>query len=215
MLVTLSERKLCDLIRQLENIQDSSEELLVRFDYYCGRLFVHIAEYGVTMKNLVQNSGAVAAFKFELNPHRRETITAGLRLLNPVAVSLEVEDIGALVANPVVAAGLRDAWGEIGPQLQRIAVSDIMTKLEKFASTVAFRPKPIANEGELIEHELGYQTWLLQNNLEDPAAKSTHLREFREAEAARFEAAQKAANEKSWESRNRSTDNSFWIEEVK
>src|SRR5690348_589834 len=144
MLVTLSERKLSERIRELENIQDSTEEICERMQHYAARLFKHIAEYGVQMAGMVQHSGGLGVFRFSLSPvfddEGRSMRIEGLNLMNPNSVSVEVSDLPGLVPQGIARTVLEDEFGTYSHEVQKILPSDISPTLERIAQRVMTAP---------------------------------------------------------------------------
>ena len=66
MILTLSERRLSELIRQLEGINDSDEEILFRMQHYAAKLFNQVSEYGIRMVEMVEHHGGIGSFRFDI-----------------------------------------------------------------------------------------------------------------------------------------------------
>jgi len=190
MIATLSENRLRDLIRSLENLPNyTDDELLVKFDKYCKKLFSYVhRDFGIRFVGMVSIAGTIGAARFTLEGDRERAIQ-GLIYLNPVSITAEVEDLGCLVPNTVMCA--RAAWPEIAGQFERISPGELFDTIERVIPEVAFRPAPPAtSETEALMSELNFQDWLAQNGLVDPSLKSRAVEQFREKEIAEQQAAE-------------------------
>src|SRR6266700_6919698 len=149
MIITLSERRLSELIRGLEGIQDTDEEIAFQMQRHAIRLFRHVAEdYRIRMVGLVEHSGGIGSFKFDISGIGKnwqtggfdfEKLTAGLSFINPLCVSLEEQDIEHICDGPVATA-MMDHWEEYAGTLQRITVSEIQPAIEKACLEFAWKP---------------------------------------------------------------------------
>ena len=146
MILTLSERRLSELIRQLENINDNDEEILYRMKHYASKLFSYVGEYGIRMVEMVSHSGGIGSFRFDISGVGRDYRTGdfnwdrlrdGLNLVNPVGITMERSDIWAICTG-LVAKGLNDVWYDIAPNLERLSVSEFQPTLEAWLQHTVF-----------------------------------------------------------------------------
>src|SRR5262249_49880740 len=158
-------------IRELENVNDSVEEICDRMQHYSARLFGHIANYGVRMVGMVRQSGGLADFRFSLDPiyddEGRTTRISGLSMMNPNSVTVEAGDLGGLVPNPVTRELLADEWQHFGNTLQKILPSDIPQLLETAAIRMMRRAPSDAIGYAEYDDEL-YQDFLRRAGKRDP-----------------------------------------------
>ena len=147
MILTLSENRLSNLIRQLEGITDTHDELHVRFDHYCSRLFVHVNDvFGLRMVGMVSNAGTVAAFKFDISAIGRnwqgdwdwEKLMGGLQLLNPVAITVESIDM-EWICTGLIATTMADNWELYAHTLQRLSVNQLQSAIETACREIAWK----------------------------------------------------------------------------
>jgi hypothetical protein len=139
MVLTLSERRLSELIRSLEGISDTDSEIAFRMQHYCSRLFAHVAnDYGIRMVGMVETHGDLGSFQFDISSIGRDWQTGdfdwqkligGLQFLNPVAVTVEARDMEAICTG-LVATGMIDNWNNYAPTLQRLSVSQVQPAIE-------------------------------------------------------------------------------------
>ena len=198
MLVTLSERKTSDLIRRLENIPDQThEEIMVRIKSYAKRLFDYVYnDFGLRMLGLKRQSGAIGIFQFELLTSDREKIVAGLNFLEPVAITVEKNDLPHLILNSPMLAAAREAWyDELAPQFLDILPGELLDKIEQLVPAIAFRGEiaaPSDDPGMAAIQESQFQNWCIENGLPVPGEQHRKADEFRLQEELAVEQAQQA-----------------------
>jgi hypothetical protein len=203
MRITMSERLLCDQIRQLENLDPATtvEEVSHNIIRYFRRLAEHIQNYGVTLLGAdYQVNGSVSTMGAVLNRSYSDddvlTRINGIRMLNPLSVSVERNDLQAFVTEQIALVALYDAWDSYAHELQRLAVNEVRAAIERIAPKVLFAPAPQpTNQFEAMQHEDGYQMFLSRAGKRDPMAHHNAVEEYRRQE----EAAVKAAREKQLE----------------
>jgi hypothetical protein len=206
MRITLSERLLTEQIKQLENLDPAIniDEIAHNMTRYFRRLAEHVQHYGVTLLGEgFQSSGAVATMCAVLNPSHLEddvvTRLNGLRMLNPLSVSVEPGDLPAFVTDPIARIALEDGWSSYGHELQRVSVSQIRATIERIAAKVLFAPHTAPrNDVEALEQEQGYELFLARAGKRDPLAKHAAVEEYNRAEVARVHAAQQKAVDDFW-----------------
>ena len=115
MLITLSERLLSERIRELENIpQFTVAEITSQMKYYGARLFQHIAEYGVYLRELCIQNGELGTFRFEIAPiysdEDRATRFNGIRFMNPLSVTVEYSDLPGFFQNGLALTAAQEAF---------------------------------------------------------------------------------------------------------
>src|SRR5215469_17195646 len=117
MIVTLSERKFSEQIRQLEGLDPATtvEEITDRMQTYANRLFEHLRQnYGVNCAGMVSHNGNLGTFQFVLSPvyddENRGHRIAGLNMMAPNSVTVEPSDLPGLVPPGVALTALEDAW---------------------------------------------------------------------------------------------------------
>lgn len=201
MLVTLSERKLSEQIRQLEGLDASTtiEEITDRMPHYAGRLFQHLSrDYGVTMTGMVGTSGRdsqMGTFQFALKPiydeESRGHRLQGLAMMNPNSVTVEQGDLPGLVPNGMVQTMLDDEWDWYSAQLQKVLPSDIPQILETAAQHAMNRPS--SNQIGIPEYdEEMYQDFLRRSGKADPLKDYEARDKAQQEELQRIEAAKDA-----------------------
>jgi hypothetical protein len=201
MKITFSERLLSEQIRQLENLDPATtvEEISFNMHRYFRRLAEHVTNYGVTMDGTdFQQSGNLATMGAVLNRSYSDedvvTRLNGLRMLNPLAVALEPNDLPSFVTDSVALVALEDAWGNFGREFQRLTVNEIRPAIERVAMKVLFAPSaPPSNDIERMEQEQGYEMFLARAGKRDPLARHQAVDEYNRAEIARVQAEQEAA----------------------
>jgi hypothetical protein len=138
MIVILSERRFAERIRQLEGIEDTSEEIFVRWTHYGTRLLKHLEQFGILKTATLESNGNIASFQFDISRVGRNwqsgdfdfaKLNEGLNLLDPVAVSLEEQDLAAICTGPIQTA-MVDRWDEYAHTLQRILPGQIESAVE-------------------------------------------------------------------------------------
>jgi hypothetical protein len=153
MLVTLSERRLSERIRQLENIQDSIEEITFRMEHYAKRLFLHVNEFGLRFAAMVEQHGGLATIQLDISGVGRNwedgdfawsKLSEGLACLDPVAVSVEERDMAAICTGLIATMAL-DSWESYAAELQRISVSEIRPKIEAVLLRLHTQPREVVS----------------------------------------------------------------------
>lgn len=153
MLVTLSERRLSERIKQLEGIQDSVEEITFRMEHYAMRLFAHVNEFGVRFLGLVSQSGGLGTFRFDIGGVGRDWQTGdwnwqklaeGLNYMDPVAVSIEESDM-EVVCTGLIASMAVDSWDSYASELQRISPNEVCSKIEAVLLRLHTQPREISS----------------------------------------------------------------------
>jgi hypothetical protein len=140
-IVTLSERRLSELIRQLEGINDSDSEIAFRMQYFASRIFKHVeGAFGIKMVGLVEHQGDIGSFRMDISKIGREWNTraqdfdwqkliGGLQFLNALAVSIECIDMEHICSG-IMATSASDAFDNYEHELQRLSVSEVRPKIE-------------------------------------------------------------------------------------
>jgi hypothetical protein len=153
MLVTLSERRLSERIKQLEGINDSPEEITFRMSHYASRLFAHVNEFGVRFVGMVGQSGGLGTFQFSIDGVGRDWQTGdfnwqklaeGLSYMDPVAVSIEEQDMRAVCVG-LVASMAVDSWDSYASELQSISVNEIQPRVEAVLLRLHTQPREISS----------------------------------------------------------------------
>jgi hypothetical protein len=203
MIATLSQRATTELIRELEGISPevSEDEILERMQsHYAPRLFKHVAEFGVVFDGRCNVRGSIADFGFTLRPSstdNRETLVDGIALLRPAAITVEKEDLPALVLNPPMLAAMRDEWSEIANQFHKIMPSELLDAIESAARKVLNTPRefdPYINS-MTGDPDLDFQVWAAQHGIKDPS----RARVQRERAVAAEDKARADALQKQWD----------------
>jgi hypothetical protein len=203
MRITLSERLLSEQIRQLEGLDPATnlEEISHGMVRYFRRLAEHVKNYGVELiATDFQQSGSIATMGADLKESYSEddiqTRLNGIRMLAPLSVSLQSNDLAAFVTDKLVLVTLQDAWSTFGNDLQRMAVSEIRTALENIARKVLFAPSPeVQALHDAGAGEEAFQLFLERAGKKDPLARHNEIEEYNRREV---EAVQ-AANERAYE----------------
>lgn len=188
MLVTLSERVMSEVVRNLEGLDPAItlEEITERMPEYSKRLFDYVGQFGVRFLSCLQVRGQLADFRFQLIPNgqdNRDSFTQGLAIMRPVCISVEESDLGALVLNPAMLAGFRGAWQQIGPTLQRISPNQLLDKIEAAAGMAMSAPAPY-DEDLGGDPDVNFLVWCQLNGLKPPA-EAHRRRELAAAQEAR------------------------------
>jgi hypothetical protein len=139
MIVTLSERRLSELIRQLEGINDSDSEIAFRMQYYAGRVFKHVADaYNLHMVGLLEHQGDIGSFQFDISRIGRnwetgdfgwDKLIGGLQFINALAVTVEAIDM-EWICTGLIATSATDAFDDYAHELQRLSVAEVRPKIE-------------------------------------------------------------------------------------
>lgn len=208
MLVTLVERTLSAVIKQLENLdpETTAEEISERMPHFAARLFKHTAEFGVTNRGIVSHTGGLGIFKFDLKPidnrfgqgvEERALRFEGLRLMQPNSVTVEYEDIPALWTD-VVKASVEMAWDDIAPTLQKLSLSELAAALDGIAQNAVFGKPGPSHIANIVGAEEGYEYFLEKAGKKDPLADYNAREAAQQAELARIKAAEDARFEQQW-----------------
>jgi hypothetical protein len=206
MFVTLSFRKFGDLIRQLEDLPNETDaELAVKLDHYSQRLWDHLRGYGIDCRGMTEHTPDVAAFQCDISKAAAwdgtgvdwDRLLGGLHLLNPVAITVEEDDMRTICSG-LVAQAMLDNWPSYAHELQRITVSQLQSKIEscclRFAwgngmETTALSPNDKVLLALTSEEEIQLQ--FTRAGVTDPLAKRKAAQEAqRQQEAAYAEAEQ-------------------------
>jgi len=208
MQVICSERQFFGQIRQLEGIDPNvtNDELSVRSLFYARKLFDYVKGFGVDLIAGPQIHGTLATFSMSLKPAWDEESVAkrleGLSMLAPVAVSLELPDLGAFVTEPIMRAALQDQFGAFSPQLQRLTVGEIRPALENCARQLLAAPvNAPTNDFEAEMQDMELQALLINAGKTDLLRKEQKRREveeFRRKEEEAYAAQQQAAYDAQW-----------------
>jgi hypothetical protein len=187
MLCTLSERKLSERIRELENINDSVEEIVDRMPHFAARLFAHIAAYGVRMVGMVGQNGGLGTFQFALSPifneEDRATRINGLNLMNPNSVTVESGDLPALVPPGLIQTMLIDEWHTFSARLNKVLPSDIGGIIESAAQNCMKQPSSVDFGDQELNDEY-FADFLQRAGKKDPMARINAVDEYRRREEA-------------------------------
>jgi len=200
MIVTLSERRLSELIRSLENISDTDSEIAYRMAEYASKLFVHVAEgYGLRMEGMIQHTGDIAEFRFAIGGAKDfhgqidwDKLVAGLQFMNPLCVSVEREDL-AVICDKLIGNQALQSWDEYAPTLQRILPGQLESRIEAaLLKYVWNRPIEITAQTptDKLLAELQIQEEFANAGLVDPSLKTQAVDKHREKEIADYQAAE-------------------------
>jgi hypothetical protein len=204
MRITLSERLLSEQIRQLENLDPATsiDEISHGMTRYFRRLAEHVKLFGVELLATdFQQSGSIATMGAALSQSHSEddiqTRLNGLRMLNPLSVSVEQHDLGAFVTDRMALTALYDAWSSYADQLQRIPVNEIRSTLERVGMKALFAP---SEEAQILADagvgEDAFQLFLQRAGKRDPLAHQNAIEEFNRREVEAVQAANERAYEK-------------------
>src|SRR5260370_42588541 len=104
MIVSLSERRVSELIRSLENINDSDSEIAFRMQHYAAKLFTHVNDGdGVKFVGMSETHGDIGSFKFDIHGCKDfhgqidwNKLVGGMKFLKTLFVRVEPEDVTVL-----------------------------------------------------------------------------------------------------------------------
>jgi len=199
MLVTLSERKLSERIREMENLSDSIEEINDRISHHAQKLFNYIAEFGVRMVGMVSQSGGLGTFQFALAPIWDEESRAlriqGLQLMAPNSCTVEVGDLPGLVPQSIVRTMLEDEFHTYSHELAKVLPTDIAPTLERIAQRAMKAPSS-ADFGDASMSEAYFQDWLRRSGKKDPSLARRERDAAEQQELARIAAERDLAYER-------------------
>jgi hypothetical protein len=211
MLVTLSESRFSTRIRELENIPASvsDEEINHRLDKYAATLFQNLANYGFVGFDKVAVQGTLGTFRATLAPchddESRNTRIAGLKMLDPVSVSLEEHDLSAFFRGMILTL-MADNFDDYSRDFQRLTVSELDSKLVDVATKVFAAPAPspfiVENESdaaclqEFRDEE--FNLFCLRSGVKNPGAERRAREAAEQAEIQRLKAAQDEAMRREW-----------------
>jgi len=212
MQVTLSERRMSELVRDLEGLQDQTlEEITHRMDMYARRFFAHVANYGVQFRSLLNQNGELATFGFDVAPsfseEDRANRIAGIELMRPVSVTLSFGDLNAFVLNSAALAGIRQIWPEVSQQFNRILPSEILNLVENAAATAINSPAVVPQTEE------DFERYCVEWGMRIPGLRHRAVEELRAAEEAEVKAAEEARKQRQWEYAE-SDDSSWGVREL-
>ncbi len=206
MVITLSERRLSELIRQLEGIADSDSEIAFRMQHFASRIFKHVADcFGIKMVGLLEHQGDIGSFQFDISGvgmdrqsggFKWDKLQSGLNFLNVLAVTVEEKDIEEICSGPVCTA-MMDSWDHYAHTLQRLSVAEIQPAVERACLEYAWKPRPAPDYTGVpaLDAELQYDldtAQLQRAGLKNPLEKVEAIEAYRRAEEAAY-AAQEAA----------------------
>lgn len=184
MLLFFSDSQIFDLVRNAENKPISNEEISVRSDYYMGRVRERAAATGIVFCGEWGTVDTISVFSTELrgNPN---SIQTGLNLLDPIAITIQLQDLNVLIENPMTRSAMQKAWAEFEPQFTKIGPQDIRGQIETaarkfFGSVQEYRDPEAAEKSYRAAMEE-----MKRLGIADPAAKYEEQRKFDEAEIAK------------------------------
>lgn len=209
MVITLSERRLSGLIRQLENITDSDEEICFRMALYAERLFRHIAEFGIRMQGMIDHQGGIANFQFTIAGVGKnwtgdfdwDKLRSGLNAMNPLAITVEPEDIDTICSS-VIRVAMLDNWHLYASSLERITVGELQNAIENACLKFAWNA-PIQMGGDESNtdatRELAVQDVFGRAGIIDPSLRSKAIEAYNRKEIEAVEAARNAREKEYYE----------------
>jgi len=196
MQLTLSERRLSEQIRQLENINDTVEEITHKMDHYAARLFKHLNDgYGLRFLGMLHQSGGLGTVQLDIGGVGRswqtndwdwEKLRGGLNLLNPVSVTVTAEDIGHICTGLIKPLAL-DAFPQYARELERINVSEIESTIEKVLLRYVHQPS-IEMPSDPRLREARIQEQFARAGIVDPSLRTQAVEELQRREAERIKA---------------------------
>lgn len=202
MQVTISERRLSELIRNLESINDTDEEIAFKMRHYASRIFKHVYDgYGLKFLGMLEQSGGLGTMQFSIEEVGRnwqtsdfdwEKLIGALQFINALAVTVELTDM-QIICTGLVAVGAADEWNNYASELERISPSEVQSKIEsallrfvynKPTETTALSP----NNQELRDLEMDGA--FARAGMVDPSLRSRAVESYRQREIAEHEAAE-------------------------
>jgi hypothetical protein len=212
MLLTLSESRFSARIRQLENIPQttSDEEINHRLDRHAATLFQHLSNYGFVGFDRVAVSGTLGTFRATLAPchddESRNTRIEGLKMLNPVSVTLESQDLPAFYRRGPLLTLMEDNFSNYARQFERLTVSELDRNLVDVATRVFAAPM---QTGFIVETEEDaaclkeirdeeFDLWCLRSGVRNPGAERRKREAAEAAELERIRAAKEQALDAFW-----------------
>jgi len=204
-LITLSERLLSERIRELENIpQFTVAEITSQMKYYGARLFQHIAEYGVYLRELCIQNGELGTFRFEIAPiysdEDRATRFNGIRFMNPLSVTVEYSDLPGFFQNGLALTAAQEAF--MPTDFQDLPPHELSPAIDRLAQQALFGPGR-APDGDVpaeiaaVQQEQDFQFFLRRAGLKDPLANLRKVDEYHRQEEAAVQAQREQAYEQS------------------
>ena len=167
MILVFNSDKFNNVIREAEGRPDlHDDELELRFQHYCNRLFEHVRGHGVVFQGITGMAKSLAGMRFGLvgGHNSPETIYAGLRFLQPVSVTVEYADISALVQSPIARAALHDRFADVENSLNNLELSEVPEALERATLQLMQAPASITEQTE------SFEGWAMRNNLRIPGS---------------------------------------------
>jgi len=196
MILTISSRRLTDLIRSLENITDTDAEIDANGHRYGHRLGQHLLEFGIIGGQYRERGQGIADWQVSFTSnYDPETAVSGLKLLNPVNISLQFGDLPKFIGNSVMLGCAREAWSDIEGEFQRIQPDELIDKLERVLGRVAFAP--VSPERQ-FESELTFSQWCQMNGLREPGAAQHAYDRRREEEILQRQKEERERYEAEW-----------------
>jgi hypothetical protein len=206
MRVTLSERTFLERIRQLEGLGSdvTSDEINHRLPQYASKLFQHLRAFGINQVGLISSNGTLGTFFVGLDAcyddESRNLRLEGLRMLDPLSVTLEERDLPAFFTGLVLTM-MVDAFDSYAGQFQRLTVSELDSKLPDVATKIFAAPAAPAFLVETEEdvtalreiQEQEFELFCLRSGVKDPMAKHNAIDEYNRAELAAEEARRERA----------------------
>ena len=203
MLITLSESRFSARIRELENIPPttSDEEINHRLDRYAATLFQHLSNYGFVGFDRVAVQGTLGTFRATLKPchddESRNTRIEGLRMLDPVSVSLEAHDLPAFFRGMILNL-MADNFEGYSQEFQRLTVNELDRKLVTTAERVFATPMPqpfqveTPSDAALLQeyNDEQFDLFCLRSGVKNPGAERRARAAAEQTEIERIKAAQ-------------------------
>jgi hypothetical protein len=205
MLITISWPRFAQLLRELENQPDATDdELEVRLPTFARKAFDECAaQFGIRVGNLAAPATkSVAEFQADISGCRDHEATfgvdwvrllEGLRWLRVIAVSITQDD-WAVFCDRLYANAMQDAHYSIAHELANIGIDEIHSHVEQWCQHVCLKMPEGGNgtvtESEALLKELYIRSALGNAGLRDPLAKHNAIEEHRQAEEAAYKKAE-------------------------
>jgi hypothetical protein len=199
MIVTLSERRFSERIREFQNIgpEVSADEIAHRLDKYAEKLFKYLSEFGLSSIGLVGHTGTLGTFQITLeacwDDESRNKRIEGLALLDPLSVTVERNDLRAFYLG-ILLSTMYDAWPLYSHELQRLTVGELNTALVSIAERIFLKsPTPAADVfQESLTDDARFEMFCRRAGVRVPGAQFRAADEFNQSEIARVEAQRQA-----------------------
>lgn len=192
MLLYISEPELKQRIAQVnagDNGPLSADAVTVRIEKLAKDFFAHVGATYLLVPAGFKQEGNILITRFNIQTVNKEAIYNGLSFIAPVALTVEKNDLKALVPHPVIRLSMEQSWPAIAPNLDRITVDELHDAVERSAKGTVNHSELTVAQTEKQEREA--LAALAKAGVKDPLDDWNRRDKTREAEEDRLQNAQR------------------------